>query len=219
MRFASFTFDDGSITGARKVDEILNQFKATFFIVTGWVKPNNIPINDRFNLTIDHGNIDDWIKLSKNGHDIQSHTHSHIRGTDKNINDDCENSLNFIKKIHDGPYTISTPFNSETNVDIFKLIRLGTPNKFETNDIFNLNLKKIYSCDYEPYKVLQNLDNFKDNSWLILAYHSIDNEGFCPIKSKDLEDLKNEFVREDIKILTINNFLNELHNIHNTNDR
>ena len=44
-RFLSFTFDDGFINGAKKIDRILNPYKGTFYIVTGWVHPDNVPFD------------------------------------------------------------------------------------------------------------------------------------------------------------------------------
>jgi len=46
MKVLTFTFDDGLIESAHAVDRILGEDKATFFLTTGWVLPNTVPIED-----------------------------------------------------------------------------------------------------------------------------------------------------------------------------
>src|SRR5581483_8030235 len=106
MKVLSLTFDDGLLATAKKVD--LLPYKATFYIVTGWVRPNMVPILDAWNQDRDHGGLDDWIALSKKGHDVQSHTVSHRTccwyktASRADIEYEYNESLNFIKLIHDG---------------------------------------------------------------------------------------------------------------------
>jgi hypothetical protein len=212
MRYVSFTFDDGSITGAKKVAEILKPYKATFYIVTGWVLPNKQPVLDRFNKNVDHGSIKDWIELSVLGHDIGSHTATHVKGNDLNIEKECHISLDFLRHIHLGPYSISSPHHSFIKTDIYDSVRVGT---YETiykkvvfdriyNKLENINLKEIYSCD-EQYSVLSQIINLinDDNIWLVLSYHSLDGEGFCPITSKELDQLKDLFLRSNYEIKSV----------------
>jgi hypothetical protein len=50
MKYLTFSFDDGFIESARVVDRILGKDKATFFLTTGWVLPNTVPILDPLNV-------------------------------------------------------------------------------------------------------------------------------------------------------------------------
>lgn len=211
MRYISFTFDDGSITGANKVNEILTPYHATFYIVTGWIKPNNIKINDRFNINIDHGTIEQWKNLSNLGHDIGSHTHTHLKADDPNIVQDCDKSLEIIKLIHKSPHNISSPHFTNLQIIGFDSIRLGTyetmHKKFEFEKLYNnlndLNLMKLYCCDFEPFKVKTIINQIPDNTWLILAYHSLDGEGFQPISSDDLRAIKDCAIENKYEIKTV----------------
>src|SRR5437660_5944656 len=86
QRFVSITFDDGLITGARKAVSILDEFKlsATFYLVTGWIRPREIPwIRDPWNKGLDHGSWRDWIEIKNRGHDIGSHTVTHLNASGK----------------------------------------------------------------------------------------------------------------------------------------
>ena len=66
----------GYINGAIKMDQILHPYKATFYIIVGYL--DNIS---------GRGDVSDWQVLPDKGHDIGSHTitHSKMIGTDKGI--------------------------------------------------------------------------------------------------------------------------------------
>jgi hypothetical protein len=209
MKYVSFTFDDGAINGARKVSEILEPYKATFYIVTGWTKPNSVNVDDKFNRNVDHGSIQDWIELAKKGHDIGSHTVTHKKGDDLEIEKECNESLDFLRRIHLGPYSISSPHHSFIKTTIYDTVRVGTyqtiHKKFVFDRLYNnlegLDFKEIYSCD-EPYSILKEIINLitVDNIWLVLSYHSVDGEGFCPITIEDLKSIKHLFLNNNYEI-------------------
>jgi hypothetical protein len=217
MRYVSFTFDDGAINGARKVHEILSPYKATFYIITGWVKPNNSYVDDKFNVDVDHGSLDDWKYLSEIGHDIGSHTATHKKGDYNRIEEECCESLEFLKKIHLGPYSISSPHHSFIKTSIFDSVRVGTyqtihkKNGHEFNKL-SCDLKEIYSCD-ENYQSLSSTvpQVSDDNIWFVMSYHSIDNEGFCPISSDDLRKSKTLFLDYGYQIKSVKEMICNRH--------
>ncbi|PIN93322.1 hypothetical protein COU54_03505, partial [Candidatus Pacearchaeota archaeon CG10_big_fil_rev_8_21_14_0_10_31_24] len=107
-RYVSFTFDDGFIAGAQKVAKIIHPHKATFYLVTGWVKPNSIEIKDEYNIDADHGDIKQWQKLAQLGHEIGSHTVSHPIPQEADL-DEYIQSLDYLKHFHSGPYSLAMP--------------------------------------------------------------------------------------------------------------
>src|SRR5207253_2038738 len=58
-------------------------FHATFYLVTGWVRPTRVYVRDPWNKNRDHGRWADWRMLHANGHEIGSHTFSHINASGK----------------------------------------------------------------------------------------------------------------------------------------
>src|SRR5258707_1134747 len=85
-RFVTITFDDGLVHGARKAAAVLDEFgmRATFYLVTGWIRPRKVPwTRDRWNRGLDHGNWHDWVDLQNRGHDIGSHTVTHLNASGK----------------------------------------------------------------------------------------------------------------------------------------
>jgi len=211
MRYVSFTFDDGSITCAKKIHQLLHPYHATFYVVTGWLSPTTIKITDRFNIDVDHGTLDQWKEVSELGHDVGSHTHTHMKANDIEIEKDCIQSLEVIKQIHEAPYNISSPHFTDLKVKMFDSIRLGTYETMHKSFVFekyfnklnNIDFLSLYCCDLYPDKVLQILEKMPHNSWLILAYHSLDGEGFCPVESNQITILKNALRKEKIDIVCV----------------
>jgi len=195
-RYLSFTFDDGFIDGAKKVDKILYPYNATFYIVTGWVRPNNVPVDDDFNKGADHGSIEDWVTLSGKGHDIGSHTVSHA--AEKEPDSECEykKSLDFIKQIHDGPYNFSCPHHVEVKASMpyYDTVRIGRDKRIY-NDFGEVNMHRLISWEpsgnpvYER-KAFKTIAEIPGNSWMILSMHSLDGEGWNPWGSDALNRLK-----------------------------
>ena len=217
-RFLSFTFDDGAINGARKVDRILTPYKATFYIVTGWVKPNNVEINDYSNKDTDHGSLEDWKDLSSKGHDIASHTVSHILPDDPKAAREYEESFDFIKKIHRGPYNFSFPNDKEGEVDLsyYDSVRVGKK-KITYNSLENINLQRIISWGpiiqrMSEGKIYQTIKKAPLSSWTVLEMHSLDGEGLFPWPSKALKRLVKFVLKQDFEIKTVSNMVNLLKN-------
>jgi peptidoglycan/xylan/chitin deacetylase (PgdA/CDA1 family) len=210
MRYLSFTFDDALISGAKKVDKILSPYKATFYLTTGWIKPNNKQIIEPGNIGLDHGSIEDWKELSKNGHELGAHTETHLLMTHANIYQECLNSLEFIKTISEPPYSFATTFfgyPSHVMLNMFDSIRIGYRGKFY-NNLSNIDFKSLFSwlplADGRTIKdVNEALKIIPDNSWLILTMHSLDREGFQPISSEELKALKDFVIENKYEIKTV----------------
>ena len=196
MRYLSFTFDDGFIDGAKKVDQILDPYKATFYIVTGWVKPNNVPVRDAFNRGADHGRIEDWTALSEKGHDIGSHTVSHASEKEPDSAYEFEASLDFIKQIHGRPYNFSCPHHVEINLEMpyYDTVRIGS-DKTIYNNLSDIIMHRLISWEPSGHpffekKVFKTIAEIPDNSWMILSMHSLDGEGWNPFSGDALNRLK-----------------------------
>ena len=206
MKFATFTFDDGIITSAKKVHDILFPYKATFYVVSGWVL-KTIAIVDKYNINFDHGTIEDWKEIIKLGHEVGSHTHSHCKADNINIQNECLESLNFLRKIQTPPYSLSCPHHTLIKTELYDSIRTGSyltvHKKFFKEKIFNkienINLFELYSVE----DITIDYKEVSDNSWVIFSFHGIDDEGFCPVTTQQLEKLKNDLLLESFKIITV----------------
>src|SRR2546430_1055956 len=153
-RFVSITFDDGLIKGAQRTAAIFDAFvlKATFYVVTGWVGPREIPwIRDRWNWGLDHGTWHDWIDISQRGHDIGSHTVTHLNASGKLsryvtglLGWELRYSFETLRRqLGKRPSSISMPWNSPAKrardeLRLYQACRLGSE-KFRTNSLDNLN--------------------------------------------------------------------------------
>ena len=215
-RYISFTFDDGFIKGAKKIDKILHPYKATFYITTGWVKPNNTPILDAYNHGIDHGTIDDWKELSRKGHDIGSHSVTHkslkyLNITKEELEKEYKEALNFIKSIHNGPYSLAFPHNYNMDLNVkHDSIRVGH-GRIIYNKLEKINLQKIICwspwinpiTEENEQKIYKKILKVPANSWIVLSLHSIDGEGWQPWSSESLRRLKDFVIKVNYKIKTM----------------
>jgi peptidoglycan/xylan/chitin deacetylase (PgdA/CDA1 family) len=215
-RYVSFTFDDGLINSAQKVNDIIFPHKATFYIVTGWLKPNPIEIKDKANIGFDHGDFESWQKMSNLSHEIGSHTVAHL-GPDGDQESGYIDSLEYIKKFSPtGPYSLSLPYGlrSLKPVPIYDSIRLCRGKKIY-NRLNNLNLSELFSFD--PFESGLPLENIKkmihlipNNSWLILQAHGLDNEGFLPWPSEYFKKIFEFLLSENFKIKTVREMTQQL---------
>jgi peptidoglycan/xylan/chitin deacetylase (PgdA/CDA1 family) len=211
MRILSLTFDDGFLESAKKIDAMI-PYKSTFYIVTGWVKPNSISIKDHYNVNKNHGTLDDWIGLSKKGHDIQSHTVSHhskkwfSTASVEQIEYEYNESMNFIKKIHNGPYTMSTPYHHIPRIKSnYMAIRIGIENGFK-NKFDYLRLDSLNSYQGTSSWAINNLPD-EDNVWILACLHGLDEEGYCPWTVEELSNFCKVAIDKKYKIQTVNQVL------------
>lgn len=222
-RYLTFTFDDGFIASARKIDKIIHPHKATFYLVTGWVKPNNLPINDNYNIGLDHGSIKDWQQLSAQGHDIGSHTHSHLdykhdaNISEEKLQQEYWQSLEFIKQIHPAPYSLAYPHNVGIAPDSnYNSVRIGQK-KHIYNELDKLDwlALKSYNPDIHCQSssaIYQKIAKVPDNSWLILNLHGLDSEGWHPWPSRDFQELCNYIVQQKFIIKSVAEMTNDFKN-------
>lgn len=212
-RYLTFTFDDGYILGARKIDKILHPYKATFYLVTGWVRPNNLAIRDEYNIGADHGNVEDWKELVKKGHDIGSHSVSHTRPDDfsgdaEALKKEFAESLEFIKKIHPGPYSLSFPYNRAMEIDaLYDSVRLGYAgciyNRLESVDLHRITSWSPWPGSMWEKRIFWKIGRLPGRSWLVLNLHSVDGEGWHPWTSASLQKLKDYVLARGFEIKTM----------------
>ncbi len=216
-RFLSFTFDDGFINGAKKIDRILNPYKGTFYIVTGWVHPDNVPF-DLSHEGADRGSFGEWKELSCKGHDVGSHTVTHALPDSPDAEREYKESFEFIKKMHNGPYNFSFPKDIESNKDLsfYDSVRIGKK-EITYNDLDNVNLNQIISWSpiiqiYSEKSIFNKIKKAPLNSWTIIEMHSLDGEGPFPWPSKALKSLLDFVVKENFEIKTVGDMVKTLKN-------
>jgi|SRR3989344_9320118 len=206
-RYLTFTFDDCLLDGAKKIDKILNPYKATFYIVTGWLGPNPLPITDESNINLNHGTLDDWKELSERGHDIGSHSVTH---NTHNTHDakEFDASLEVIKEIHNGPYSAAFPHNKVLSITSpYHTIRVGYEKKL-SNDLENVDLHNIISWGPWPqslnlFRIKWKVNHVPSKNWLVFNLHSLDGEGWHPWTSRELASIKNYALRKGFQIKTM----------------
>lgn len=207
-RYASFTFDDALIDSAYKIDKLIYPYKATFYIVTGWLKPNPIKIEDIYNIGVDHGDIKQWQELSSLGHEIGSHTVSHVKVNSLNMEKEYFDSLSFIKKFHKPPYSLAMPYCLKPITPLsYDSIRLGQGKK-NYNSLKKINFSQLNSFDpvenrlsvKEAFKII---DHLPASAWLIFRAHGLDGEGYCPWQSEYLEAIYKFLLSEKFQIKTM----------------
>lgn len=222
MRYLSFTFDDGMIYGAKESSKIFEKFNfnATYFIVPGWVKPSIYKISEQYNENVDHGTWSDIIELKNKGHEIGSHTMLHINAAGKkarfiplllqwNINQSFKKISYEIEK----PYTLSMPWNARSMKSNgiakkkFKIICSGDT-KISYNNLKSIDWLNIRSwapdSDVSLNEFSKAINDIPDDGWLILQFHSLNEEGYMPITSEKLYAISQIAKNmENLKVITI----------------
>lgn len=205
MRLVSFTFDDGLIESAKKIQ--LLKIPSTFYLVTGWVT-KELEVKDKFNLGLNHGDIKEWKYLNKKGLDIGSHSHKHEKIKNKEeFKKDIFKSIEIIKSNFECKfYNFSFPYGQE------KFECKGF-NSWKTGfvDLYNkIGRKKISS--YNPFydnkntNLSQAIEEMPDKSWLVLTFHGID-EGWLPCTEDYLSYHHELCIKNKIKVVTVSDAL------------
>ena len=199
MKYITFSFDDGYLNSCKKACEILHPYKATFYLTSGWIRPNQCEIIDELNKNIDHGSIEDWTNIYKEGHDIGAHTHTHILMTDPTIHTECSKSLEFIKQIQaEPPYSFATTFFGNVShaiINMFDSIRVGYKQNNFYNSLEKIDLKLMRSfCPLAEKRTMDSvrkiIQDMPDGHWIILTLHGLDGEGFSPVSLIELKNIK-----------------------------
>lgn len=169
--YVSFTFDDGKKSYLKDYYPILKKFgfPASFYIIT-----DQIGLKGRFDLN-------DLIKLYKEGNEIGSHTHTHRSLPileEKEINDELNKSKIILKRFN--VQTLSYPFG-DYNQKVIKIIQkyylcaracgdiAGKEDDmgFNTEEILPFKLKTI-PLNKDFFKKIKSK---KKNIWLIFTIH------------------------------------------------
>jgi peptidoglycan/xylan/chitin deacetylase (PgdA/CDA1 family)/glycosyltransferase involved in cell wall biosynthesis len=229
-RFVSITFDDGLIRGARKAAKILDEYqlKATFYLVTGWIRPREVPwIRDPWNRGLDHGRWRDWIDIKNRGHDIGSHTVTHLNAAGKLsrhlptvLRWELRHShADLLRHIGKAPSSISMPWNAPAERleplvrRIYAACRLGSET-WQTNDLAALNWYRLNSwapgSDISADEIVDRIRATPAGHWLILQFHSLDGEGYRPIATQTFRDLLRGLkVTSDLHHISVDDMIRE----------
>lgn len=201
MKIISFSFDDGFINTAHKV--VRMGIPSTFYIVTGWVLKTK-KIYDKYNLNINHGELNDWKNLPI---DIGCHSNDHKKDYD------IYESYKEYKNYFGDPYNFACPYGIYKSSDCFQSIKVGYFSF--SNDINKNSLKKLSSVnpvfDYKnkDQEFFQQLKSLPDNKWVVLTFHGID-EGWEPITQDYLFNIYNFVLDNGFVVKTITEVVNEL---------
>lgn len=203
-RYLSIIFDDGIATSAEQAVDILANygFSASFYVVTGWVRPKKIPIKDKYNRLLDHGDWDFWRRVVAAGHEVGSHSFSHLNVSGKlatffpivTIADLLWSAHDIKTNIPQPLITISMPFNESSAVSTQVVKRTFAGRSLGTSDLkynptIDLDVYNIVS--WAPSRALL-LEQYRKaiaeipiGSWLILQLHGFEREGWEPISTAE----------------------------------
>jgi peptidoglycan/xylan/chitin deacetylase (PgdA/CDA1 family) len=223
-RFISFRLDDGFIEGARKVAACLDPSRASFFIVANLVMGTGVDHEPLFKGR-DFGSVAEWRTISGLGHDVQLHgaTHANMAnlGPEQRL---CEaqDSLSLVRRVHDGPYVFCYPYNSIADLDLASLGISAAGFETATSDgpvIFNrvdkaLDLYRLKSWAVRERHfdaiVYQLSHHLPDDSWTILAFHSLDGEGHEPWTSGGFSRLVAAVRAMECQLVTVGDMVGRL---------
>jgi peptidoglycan/xylan/chitin deacetylase (PgdA/CDA1 family) len=207
-RYLSITFDDGLFGGAAKATTLLNRYdlRSCFYVVTGWVRPIRLTIRDPFNAGRDHGSWDDWREIQRMGHEVGSHTQSHFNATGRRarwlpgrLRRELRGSFEKLRQeLAPGPLSIAMPWNAATPSSellvkrFYRTCRLGTSQP-STNDLRHVHWWRLASwapnSDVPVGNICRTIEELAEGHWLILQFHSLDDEGYMPISSGAFNEL------------------------------
>lgn len=198
-RLLSITFDDGLRNGAEIACEILAAYRlqATFYVVTGWIEPIRTSIRESYNAGRSHGDWQFWRGVRDAGHEVGSHTFSHVNAGGKKALimpwlvgfEIGRSKADLVREVPQARYTISMPWNaatarSERHVrSHFCGCRVGSALAYNRLDA--LETYRLASWAPPPSLNESELEKaiaaIPENGWLILQFHSFDDEGWEPI--------------------------------------
>lgn len=189
----SFIWDDNNKDHYLKIAPVFDlfNFKASFGLIT-------YPLTKK--TTNSNNTIYGYKNIVSNGHEIMSHSHVHLP-VEKLNNDqilfELSESKRLIKEIFDVNSISYVHPNNRTN-DFYNTqlslnylySRIYNPTFGNENFIANIS----QGTDYDRFLYIHSL-NIETSNWIVIAGHGVDNYGWAPILSEDL-----------------NNFLLYLHN-------
>jgi len=221
-RLLSITFDDGLKQSTDIAISILNRYglQATFYVVTGWVEPVRTDIKEPFNIGRSHGSWDYWRQVVAMGHEVGSHSYSHVNALGKKAwlfpwlvpSEIAKSYRDLNREIPQASYTMAMPWNAATWFSdffvrrSFSACRLGTSD-IEYNNLASLNRYRLKSWapsqrnDWPDY--VKAIDGVRAGGWLILQFHGFDDEGWDPIASELFEKLCEYISKCDLQVASV----------------
>jgi peptidoglycan/xylan/chitin deacetylase (PgdA/CDA1 family) len=194
-RFISFRLDDGFIKGALSAAAHLYPNRASYFIVSNLVMGIDPAQQEPLFVGRNFGSIAEWRAISRLGHDVQPHGAVHNNISLLSLEQqlfEIKQSLSFIRYIHDGPYVFGYPYNAMTDLDLSKLgisaagfETIGSDDSIIFNkigdglDLYRLKSWAVRERHFDSITEQLSRD-LPDDSWAILAFHSLDGEGHEP---------------------------------------
>lgn len=220
-RYLSITFDDGLFTGALKALRVLDRFNlpACFYLVTDWVGSPECRIRDHCNVNRDHGSWNEWRRIARAGHDIGSHSVSHIdasgwwaRLAPWRLRRELQDSHDIIfNEVGIKPASIAMPYGNSTRCSdafvrrIYRACRLtsGQPIYNSLSSVDWWRLAAWEPGSEPPFAICRTIDEVPDNHWMILNFHSLDDEGWRPISSAAFEEVVIAIAEQrDLQVVT-----------------
>lgn len=184
----SFTWDDNNWT-VKKCSEIFDKynFKCTFFINPGCYMSNVL--------------IQDYKNVLNKGFEIGNHGYSHVRLDTmgiKGLNREIVSSQNMIARDYKQCLSFAYPFHLES-VTADSIIRQTHP--FCRN--FAKKNKNVLASAHDNANTYQSRidsinNSYSNNNWIIFGGHGIDNNGYNPVPSSEVDALLNYVSRKNI---------------------
>ncbi|HZF72009.1 MAG TPA: polysaccharide deacetylase family protein, partial [Gemmatimonadaceae bacterium] len=219
------------IAGARKAVRILDEFafSATFYLVTGWVRPRQVAwVRDRWNKGCDHGHWRDWRAIQSRGHDVGSHTVTHLNAGGKWARwfpallrwELSRSHADLRRRLGVAPVSISMPWNTLTETleplvaRFYAACRLGSQTP-RANDLACMNWHRLHSwapdSDISADEIIDQVRATPPGHWLILQFHSFDGEGYMPVTSRKFRDiLRGTAATSDLEHVTVSEMVGRL---------
>lgn len=201
-------------------------FHATFYVVTGWVRPHRVRVSERFNAGRDHGTWPFWREIAGLGHEVGSHGFSHLNASGTLarlfpwlVEKDIGRSAQDLKEQIPGPTpTMSMPWNAATSRSAqvvrrhFSGCRLGS-SRISYNRLSNLSRFELESWAPRPDdpwdQYVDAVEQLPAGGWLIFQFHSFEEEGWDPIEPELLERLCELISSRGVRVRTVRDTLAE----------
>jgi peptidoglycan/xylan/chitin deacetylase (PgdA/CDA1 family) len=230
LRFLSITFDDGLLRGSEIACELLakHDMPATFYIVTGWVQPIRASVRERYNAGRPHGDWRHWRGVRDAGHEVGSHTFSHVNAGGKKAmlmpwligQEVARSHADLVREVPQTRYTISMPWNAATARSErharqhFSACRLGT-SALAYNQLQNVDRFRLVSwapASQTPISAYEHaLTEIPPSGWLVLQFHSFDNEGWDPLPRDAFDRICRIAAAEpSLKVATVSSVIERL---------
>ncbi len=221
-RVVSITFDDGLARGAAASAEILERYgmPGVFYVVTGWVEPMRAPIRDDANMGRSHGDWNFWRRIATAGHEVGSHTFSHFKAGGlkaaltpwRVAREIARSQQDLQREIPAQSHTISMPWNAASPLSDRLVRRAYSACRVGGGDVQYNRLSQLrpYALrswapgprhDWGDY--VAAIEAMPQDGWLILGFHSLEDEGWEPISANRLDQLCTWLRDNNIEVATV----------------